>query len=546
MDHRLFLSLFAKVRFYLHLGTIFDAISWLLLIASTVLLASAIGGTVEDQPITATIVVLIVLLLCRSGISAIATILLGHSRSLLITELRQVVLRRLLAPASRGGRRTGDDTTIIGKGIDDLGPWLTEFLPARTIAGVIPIAAAIVIAVLDPFSVLVLLFAGPMLIVLLVVIGQRTRKLADQRFRELGWLRSFNLDMVQGIPTLKVFGRENDGADSIERMSAQFARTTMDVLRTAFQTSLVIEWAATAATALVAVEISFRMVNGDIPFGRAFAVLMLTPEFFAPLRRFAIEYHSGQTGNAVLEKLEPLLQPPATDSLTQILPPSLFIEFNRVSHRFAGDDRSRITDISLQIQPREIIALVGPSGAGKTTVASLLMGEIHPTSGEVTVDGITIDKGNQKSWMSSITSVDQRPAIITGTVAQNIALSRPDASTENIREAARLAFALDFIEQLPSGFETPLGEHGLRLSGGQRQRIAIARAFLRNAPIVILDEFTAHLDPDTEGAVIESMRNFLVGRTAVVIAHRGATVSLASRILRIEDGRIASDSGISL
>jgi ABC-type transport system involved in cytochrome bd biosynthesis fused ATPase/permease subunit len=393
-----------------------------------------------------------------------------------------------------------------------------------------------------------------MLILLLAVIGSRTRSLTQRRFEELGWLSSFYLDMIQGLATLKAFGRAEEGAEMVEQVSRRYGEATMDVLRTAFQTSLMMEWAATAATALVAVQISFRLIRGDLSFDLALAVLMLTPEFFAPLRRLAIEYHAGQEGNAALERITELnALPTQTQSASaegQGLPSVEVssielsavgfssLELSSVGFTYAGADSPALEQVSFVIEQGETVALIGPSGAGKSTLAKLLMQFMQPDQGQILINGQPAQNLQPSDWRRIISWVPQQPAIFAGTVAQNIALGRPDASIAQITQAARVASAQEFIEALPDGFDTLLGENGLRLSGGQRQRLAIARAAIMNTPVVLLDEFTAHLDEDTEAQVLAAMSALMQDRTAVVIAHRAATIASAQRVISLEAGRV--------
>ncbi len=403
------------------------------------------------------------------------------------------------------------------------------------------------IGLLDPWTTLVLFFAGPMLILLLAVIGGRTRVLTERRFEELGWLSSFYLDMIRGLATLKAFGRADDAADNVEEVSRRHGDTTMEVLRTAFQTSLVMEWAATAATALVAVEVSFRLIGGDLSFGTALAVLVLTPEFFVPLRRLALEYHAGQSGRAALARLDEIdrlaalsgAQPMGGGSAPQAVPSRGPIVLRSVAFTHPGAVRPALDGVDLRVEDGETVAVVGPSGAGKSTLLGLMMRFTVPDAGEIDVDGTPLGDLHPATWRRQVAWVPQRPTIFAGTVAENVALGRPTASPDEIRGAIRLARGEDFVDALPLGVDTPLGEQGLRLSGGQRQRLAIARAALCDAPFVILDEFTAHLDEQTELDVLDAVAELLRPRTALIVAHRPATIALADRIVTLVDGRVA-------
>jgi ABC-type transport system involved in cytochrome bd biosynthesis fused ATPase/permease subunit len=421
-------------------------------------------------------------------------------------------------------------------------------------AAVVPLLVAAAVLVLDPPSVLVLGFAGPMLVLLLAVIGRRSAAATRRREAELGWLGSLYLDLLSGLGTLRGFGREHDAAEVIEESSRRFGDTTMEVLRTAFQTSLVMEWAATAATALVAVQVSFRLVSGSLDFATALAVLVLTPEFFLPLRRLALEYHTGQSAEAASRRIRATLGPrdgdgaaPAHGSrgldlrATAPGPPpqaGIGVELQDVWLTRDGGRRAVLRGASMSIGAGEVVALIGESGVGKSSIAGLLLGFWSPDAGRVLVDGVDLGELDVTSWRRRVAWVPQSPTVFAGTVAHNIALGEPDASPHRIRRAAERAGLHEVIRTLPHGYDTVLGEGGRTLSGGERQRLAIARAVLRDAPLVVFDEFTAHLDPGTEQEVLDSARCLLQGRSALVIAHRPATVAMADRVVRMADGRV--------
>ncbi len=499
--------------------------------------------------VTTRLLVMVGLLALRAGCSWLTEVTADRASGRLRTDVRHELVDHLVAvgPATLTEHRTGEVATTIGAAVEALHGYVTRFVPAAVLAVASPLIVFVAVAVLDPWTTLILLFTGPMLVLLLAVIGGRTRVLTQRRFDELGWLGAFYLDMVRGLGTLKAFRRSADGADTIERASRRFGDTTMEVLRTAFQTSLVMEWAATAATALAAVEISFRMVEGDLSFGTAFATLLLIPEFFVPFRRLALEYHSGQTGQAALARIGDALALPITAPAAPSTPivgtgPSPAgaptIELRDVDYRYPGAERSALDSLSLTLRAGETVALTGPSGAGKSTVARVLLRFVEPTAGTVLVDGEPLDGLDPAAWRSRVAWVPQDPTLVTGTVAENIALGDPDARRNAIRAAADVARATDFIDALPDGFDTVLGEQGPRLSAGQRQRLAIARAALRDAPVVVLDEFTANLDDRTEAELLGAIGDLLRGRTALVIAHRERTAAMADRSVRLVDGRV--------
>ena len=545
MGSKELLSIVPSARRLYSIGVVLSILGSVALVAWTIALAQAISNFVQGQPYAPALVALAGFLALRIGFSFVSSQVLATSSSQLRSGIRAALTSRW--SANRDAlTSTGIDSTLLGPGIDSLDDYVAKFLPARSVAAVLPIVVFLTIGLLDPWTLLILIFAGPMLILLLAVIGSRTRELSEQRFRELGWLRSFYLDMVRGIPTLKVFGRASESVTAIEDVSDRFGRTTMSVLRTAFQTSLVIEWAATAATALVAVQVSFRLVEGNMGFGAALTVLMLTPEFFAPLRNLAIEYHAGQAGNAALEQLPDLTapRPPTSRSTVSSAPPvhPPSVRFENVSFLHPGSDQLILDSVSFTITAGESVVLIGPSGVGKSTLLGLLQGRLSPTQGQITIDNKRLTDIDPQEWLRSITSVPQNPFMFSSSVKDNVALSNQSASADQIHDALRLALASEFVAELPLGIDSRIGEEGATLSGGQCQRLAIARAVLRDAPLVLLDEFTAHLDPVTERDMISSLGGFLDDRTAVIVAHREATLSLADRILELANGRIVEVS----
>jgi ATP-binding cassette subfamily C protein CydD len=405
---------------------------------------------------------------------------------------------------------------------------------------------AIVVAVLDPWSVLILLIAGPMLVLLLGLIGRRVRDLAERRERELAWMNAHFLDVLRGLPTLKMFGRSTEQAETIRAVSRRQGSSTMDVLRTAFQTTLVLEWGATAATALVAIETSVRLMAGGLTFERALAVLLLTPEFFLPLRRLSAEYHVGRSAAAAAERVYAVLDTPArihvpAPGAARPLPARLDVRFDDVVVTYDDGSRTALAGCSLQIPQGQTVALVGPTGAGKTTVANVLLRFVDPEHGRVTVGGVALSELDPAQWRTRVAWVPQQASLFHGTVADNLLLARPDASDDDLVAASIAANAHGFVTALPDGYATPVGEGGARLSGGERQRLALARAFLRDAPFVILDEPTSHLDRESETLVLEAASRLMRDRTVLVIAHRPEPVAGADVVVTLRAGRVVGD-----
>jgi ATP-binding cassette subfamily C protein CydD len=513
---------------------------------TTVLLAWVIASAFIDHQdlaqLRGPLLAIGALIIARAGLLVLREPFAQRASNRYRSALRPPLMSTLTQHASRADHApSAVSATIIGSSVDALDEYITQFLPALALAGIVPVTVFAIIAILDPWTTIVLALAGPLLIALLAVIGRRTRDLAAARFEELSWLGALYADLLSGLATLKTFGRESDALETIEETSAQFGRSSMAVLRTAFQTSLVIEWAATASTALVAVEVSFRLVDHQLSFSTALAVLMLTPEFFTPLRSLASAYHAGQTGNAALAAIDEVLGPEpwvgseredrsvtgASSSRTPL------IQFDAVSFRYSGRHEGALDGLSFIIAAGETVALEAPSGSGKTTAAALLLGFESPDAGAILIDDAPLTELDMTQWRSRVAWVPQDPTIFAGTIADNIGLGLRNAESGAIIEAARVAAIHETIAALPDGYDTRVGEGGLRLSGGQRQRIALARALLRDAPVMILDEFTAQLDPMTEQSILAKIEPILRDRTVLLITHRPSVLRLANRIVTL-------------
>ncbi|MCO5204246.1 MAG: thiol reductant ABC exporter subunit CydD [Anaerolineae bacterium] len=524
----------------------------LLLMGQAVLLSEAINrvflGDAGRTDVTSLFVFMLILLFGRTALIWIADVINQRAASHLKRDLRGQLSEHILrlGPAYTVGERSGELVHTAISGVENLDEYTTQYVPARILAVIVPVLVFLAILVIDPWTSLVLLFAGPMLILVMALIGTQTKAISERRFEEMNWMSAFFLDILQGLPTLKLYGRSQEQTDSIRQISEQYGNTTMDILRTAFQTSLVMEWAATAATAMVALEVSLRLMNGALPFNQALAVLLLTPEFFLQLRQMALKYHAGTAGKTAADQIFSILDTPvenrpispSTNSHPQRTPLSGDICLHNISLAYAEGKRPALNGISLTIPQGQTVALVGKTGAGKSSVAHLLLRFVEPDAGVISVGGLQITTVSADAWRSQIAWVPQNPHLFHGSVAENLQLARPHATQAELIAASQAAHAHDFIQALPQGYDTAIGEQGVRLSGGQRQRLAIARAYLKDAPFLILDEATANLDADSEALVRDSLVRLTQGRTALIISHRLHMVADANEIVLLENGRI--------
>jgi len=483
-----------------------------------------------------------------------------------------------LGPAHAALERSGELTTTVVEGVEALDAYFSEYLPQLALAVVMPLTILVFVLPLDWISGLVLLLTAPLIPLFMVLIGSAADTLAKRQWVTLSRLAARFLDALQGLPTLKVFGRSRDEAVTIARISDEYRRTTMGVLRVAFLSSMALELLATLSVAVVAVEIGLRVLYGRMAFADAFFILVLAPDFYAPLRLLGSRFHSGMAGVAAADRIfeildqapvgtssvSPVASPSASASVSPVassevsssvssaLPQRLPVpDLRRTPIRFEGvhfsyetngsrDGRRRaaLAGVSFELPPGGKVALVGPSGAGKSTVVQLLLRFVAPTGGTVVVGDRSLLELDVRGWREQIAWVPQRPYLFNTSVAENIRLGRAQATTDDVRRAARLAHADEFIDALPQGYDTVVGERGSLLSAGQVQRLALARAFLRQAPLVVLDEATANLDPQTEDSVRQAMTRLLAGRTALIVAHRLTTVTEVDRILVLDEGRV--------
>jgi ATP-binding cassette subfamily C protein CydD len=462
------------------------------------------------------------------------------------TALRRSIASRLLAagPDVMRGERTGEVASTLGEGVDSLDGYLAQALPQLALAILVPALVLAVFLVVDPLTALAVLLIAPFIPVLTALIGLKTKEMMDRRWAELARMSAHFLDMLQGLPTLKLFGQSEAQAAGIQQIGERYGRSTMDVLRVAFQSSLVLDLAATMGVALVAIEVGTRLLLRSLPFERAVFLLLLAPEFFLPLRLLGLARHARLAGKSAAERIfgfldsPPKLPPPCGEGQGGGMDASRFeIRIDRVSYTPRGREEPALRHVSLCLAAGRITALRGASGAGKTTLASLLLRFAAPDGGSIEVGGQPLEDIEAARWRREIAWVPQLPHLFHGSVADNIRLGRPEATDQEVQAAARAARADDFIRALPLAYDMLLGERGARLSGGQRQRLALARAFLLDRPVVILDEPTVHLDRGTAAEVREGILAYCRGRTTLLITHDPELAEYADHVVVLEGGR---------
>jgi ATP-binding cassette subfamily C protein CydCD len=464
------------------------------------------------------------------------------------SDLRQRLFDKIcsLGPAYTRSERTGELVNAAVEGVEALDSYFSQYLPQLVIAALVPLSILMVIFPRDPLSGLVLLLTAPLIPVFMYLIGKTAEMLTKRQWDTLSLLSAHFLDSLQGLTTLKELGRSKEHTNSITEASNRFRDMTLSVLRVTFLSALVLELVATVSTAVVAVEVGLRLLYGQLAFQQAFFLLLLAPEFYIPLRMLGLRFHAGMSGTTAARRIFQILD--FREQTTEISQPGAaeiqsfsILSISALSYTYPGETESALKDITLEIRAGEHIALVGMSGAGKSTLAALLLRFIHPDSGQIAINHEPSTVFSLESWHRLIAWVPQNPYLFHDTIAANLRLARPDATDEQRAAAVQAAHLDEFIQSLPQEYETVVGEEGARLSGGQAQRLALARAFLKNAPVLILDEPTSSLDPEQEMLVESAMHKLMHGRTVITIAHRLNTVFQADRIFVLEQGRLAEE-----
>jgi ATP-binding cassette subfamily C protein CydD len=452
-----------------------------------------------------------------------------------------------LGPAYVRDERTGELVNTAVEGVESLDAYLSQYLPQLALTVLVPVTFLILIFPLDALSGLVLLLTAPIIPVFMFLIGNLADAMTRKQWQLLSRMSAHFLDVLQGLTTLKLFGRARDQVQVIAQISDRFRATTLGVLRVAFLSALVQEMVTTLSTAIVAVEIGLRLLYGRLSFEQALFVLILTPEFYLPLRLLGTRFHASVSGVTAARRIFEVLERRQVNKdesrqgtlLSPCLPVSLSsVQFNNVHYAYDDGARPALNGVSFQIDPGRRVALAGPSGAGKSTVTHLLLRFIEPQRGEIRVGETPLLDVPAAVWREQVAWVSQNPYLFNTSVAENIRLARPHAHMDDVIRAAQEAHAHEFIQVLPQGYDTLIGERGARLSGGQAQRLALARAFLKDAPLLILDEATSNLDPETEDLVRESIERLMQNRMTLIIAHRLSTVYRADQIVVLDAGRV--------
>lgn len=447
-----------------------------------------------------------------------------------------------LGPSFVNNQQSADLVNNAAQGIEALDAYFSQYLPQIVLAALIPISILVVVLPVDPLSGFIMALTAPLIPIFMILIGKGSEIVTRHQWSALTRLSTYFLDTLQGLRELKQLGQSAARVRTISTKAETYRKTTMQVLRVTFLSAFVLEFLATLSTAVIAVQIGLRALYGNLTFHDAFFILLLAPEFYMPLRLLGQRFHAGMTGIIAARDIYKILEIPVPEEAAdpiQVMPSETqTIRFEQVSYSYPGRDALALANISFQIHPGERVALVGASGAGKSTIAQLLMGFMQPDQGKIYYGSSDLAEIEPVAWRKLITWVPQQPFLFNTSFRNNITLSDQTVSDQELMSAILAARLEDVLENLPQGLDTPLGECGSRLSGGQAQRVALARAFLKQSSIVVLDEPTAHLDVQLEDRLDDAIQQIYAQKTVLVIAHRLQTVIHADRILVLEDSKI--------
>ncbi|MFJ2743102.1 thiol reductant ABC exporter subunit CydD [Streptomyces sp. NPDC087440] len=528
-------------RFFLGAVVVLGLAGAGLVVAQAMLIAEVVVGGFEDGLDSAGVLTpLILLAVVAAGRALVAwlTELAAHRASAAVkSELRGRLLERAagLGPGWLGGQRVGSLVALATRGVDALDDYFSRYLPQLGLAVVVPVAVLARIVTEDWVSAAIIVVTLPLIPVFMILIGWATQSRMDRQWKLLSRLSGHFLDVVAGLPTLKVFGRAKAQAEQIRAITGEYRRATMKTLRIAFLSSFALELLATLSVALVAVTIGMRLVHGELDLYTGLVILILAPEAYLPLRQVGAQYHAAAEGLAAAEEIFEVLETELPEGGSGDAPAGGALRVEGVTVRHEGRSAASLESASLEVGEGETVALVGPSGAGKSTLLNAVLGFVPLESGRVLVGDTDLAAVDPEKWRARVAWVPQRPHLFAGTVAENVRLARPEADDAAVLEALRDAGAHDFVAALPQGVETLLGEDGAGLSAGQRQRLALARAFLADRPVLLLDEPTAALDGETEAGIVDAVRRLAVGRTVLLVVHRPALLAVADRVVALGD-----------
>lgn len=531
--------------------TLLNYFSAILFIIQAAVFANIIDVVLmQHKPLNALILplsFLILLMLSRAFISWIQEPLGFNAGTRVRIKVRQEFLTALteIGPVRLLQENSGGTASFFLEQIEALQSFYADYLPQMLLAVLIPLTILLVVFSVDWLTGLILLITAPLIPLFMALIGMGVESANQRHFKSLARLSADFLDKLRGLITLKLFNQSKTQIDKIEKSADDYREKTMSVLRVAFLSSGTLELFSSVAIALVAILLGLTLLHKidlgyfhQLTLAKALFILLLAPEFFLPLRQLGVHYHArAEAIAAATELLTVFSLKPAVNSNTKILfnfnPKTFSINLQNIEFAYSAKQKI-FNGFNLSIQAQDKIAIVGESGVGKTTLIHLIMGFLPVNSGAIFINQQNLQEIELSQWRKSLTYLGQTPQLFHGSIRENVLLAKPKATEADVILALEKAGAMEFIKLLPAGLDTIIAEQHFGLSGGQAQRIALARVFLSNRPIVILDEPTASLDEITEQQIVAAIKKHLADKTIILISHRNATLGIADRIIELK------------
>lgn len=524
-------------RIFLTLSVVIGVGQAVVILAQAWLLASIItdaflhGAGLHD--LGSRLILLAATLIGRAGLTWVAEVTAHHSSAAVKSELRMRLLHQVvrLGPRWLTGERGSELTTLATRGIDALDDYFSRYLPQLVLVCFVPLVVAGRMFAADWLSATIVVVTLPLIPLFMILVGLTTKQLMSRQWATLQLLAHHFLDVLAGLGTLKAFGRSRAQAATIGQLADKQRKATLSSLRIAFLSSLVLELLATLSVALVAVSVGLRLVDGRLDLQTALLVLILAPEAYLPLRLLGAHYHASAEGLSAAEQVFTVLDHEVPEAGSGTADARQTIEIEEIVVAAADRDGPSIDGLSLTIPAGQVTGIVGPSGCGKSTLLAALLGFTELERGRILIGGIDLATADLDDWRSQVAWLGQDPVLFAGTVFENIRLGRPYADDHTVRRAADSA-------RVDVSLEKVIGERGNGLSAGQRRRIALARALLLDAPLLLLDEPTEGVDPDTEHELLSTLSAAFAGRTVVLVTHRTALLSLCDTVIDLNPAEV--------
>lgn len=520
--------LYSAGKSSLRLSIVLGWVRALLGAGAVLAIGNVVDGVVSGQLFGPSLALVASLLFVRSLTSSLMPLAAASTATRVATDLRGRALAAVLKVGPWSGRRTGDTVTKATEGIDAVGALAGTFLPQLVTGMSIPILLAVIVATIDLATALVLVLVLPLIPLLLRLLEKRFASVSSRYRATADQLAARFLDGIQGIRTLKALDRADAYGDQVALEAERLRTETMSLLRVNQLALLAVDTLFTMGTVVAAsIMAAIRLMDGAITVGQAIAIVLLGVMLIEPLSQIGRFFYVGAIGRASAAEVKSLIA--EANRLEEPTPPAGdisegSIEFEDVSFTYP-DGTEGVREITFAIEPGQRVALVGPSGAGKTTIAHLLLGLLHPDSGSVRLGGVPV-------------LVPQRPYLFYGTIRENLSIGKPESGEAELWAALEAVGLATMVQQRPGGLDSQIGERGLQLSGGEAQRLAVARALVVDAPVVVLDEPTSNVDLESEARMREAIERLTVGRTVLIIAHRRSTISGVAEVIFVADGQL--------